>query len=154
MASASSDRFGLSATVTSLSRRAKPLQHCHQILAAISGLRNKMRRPEMAAKGRRLQSLCTTVESRHPIAQKPGSGFYALRQTRRWIMLSSLSQLTDEQIAEIRALEQKLGKTLLAFSKFEVVSDDLSEAELALLQGLEDKLGTMLVAVRDLRHKS
>ena len=69
-------------------------------------------------------------------------------------MLSSLSQLTGEQIAEIRALEQKLGKTLLAFSKFDVVSDELSEAELALLQGLEDKLGTMLVAVRDLRHKS
>lgn len=69
-------------------------------------------------------------------------------------MLSSLSQLTDEQIAEIRALEQKLGKTLLAFSKFEVVSDELSRDELALLQGLEDKLGTMLVAVRDLRHKS
>lgn len=68
-------------------------------------------------------------------------------------MLSSLSKLTDEQIAEIRALEQKLGKTILAFSKYDVVSDDLSKDELALLQGLEDKLGTMLVAVRDLQNK-
>lgn len=68
-------------------------------------------------------------------------------------MLSSLSKLTDEQIAEIRALEQKLGKTILAFSKYDVVSDDLSKDELALLQGLEDKLGTMLVAVRDLKNK-
>lgn len=68
-------------------------------------------------------------------------------------MLSSLSKLTDAQIAEIRALEQKLGKTILAFSKYDVVSDDLSKEELALLQGLEDKLGTMLVAVRDLQHK-
>lgn len=69
-------------------------------------------------------------------------------------MLSSLSRLTEEQLAEIRALEQKLGKTLLAFSKFEVVSDELSKEELALLQGLEDKLGTMLVAVKELRQKS
>lgn len=68
-------------------------------------------------------------------------------------MLSSLSRLTDEQLAEIRALEQKLGKTILAFSKYDVVSDDLSQDELALLKGLEDKLGTMLVAVRDLQNK-
>ncbi len=68
-------------------------------------------------------------------------------------MLSSLSKLTDAQIAEIRALEQKLGKTILAFSKYDVVSDDLSKEDLALLQGLESKLGTMLVAVRDLQNK-
>lgn len=68
-------------------------------------------------------------------------------------MLSSLSRLTDQQLAEIRALEQKLGKTILAFSKYDVVSDDLSQDELALLKGLEDKLGTMLVAVRDLQNK-
>lgn len=69
-------------------------------------------------------------------------------------MLSSLSRLTEEQLAEIRALEQKLGKTILAFSKYDVVSNDLSKEDLALLQGLEAKLGTMLVAVRDLQSKS
>ncbi len=44
-------------------------------------------------------------------------------------MLSGLSQLTDEQIAEIRALEQKLGKTLLAFSKFDVAATEYYVAE-------------------------
>ena len=69
-------------------------------------------------------------------------------------MLSSLSRLTDEQIAEIRSLEQKLGKTLLSFSSYDVVTEELSTDELALLQGLEEKLGTMLVAVRGLKHKA
>ncbi len=69
-------------------------------------------------------------------------------------MLSSLSQLTEQQIADIRSLEQKLGKTLLSFSTYEVVPDDLSPDELALLRGLEEKLGTMLIAVRELRQKA
>lgn len=63
-------------------------------------------------------------------------------------MLSSLSRLTDEQIAEIRALEQRLGKTLLSFSSYNVETADLSPEELSLLKNLEAKLGTMLVAVR------
>lgn len=69
-------------------------------------------------------------------------------------MLSSLSKLTPEQIAEIRSLEQKLGKTLLSFSTYDVVSDDLSPEELAMLKAIEEKLGTMLVAVRELRRKA
>ncbi len=67
-------------------------------------------------------------------------------------MLSSLSQLTPQQTAEVRALEQRLGKTLLAFSSYEVVPDDLSPGELALLKSTEEKLGTMLIAVREQRH--
>ena len=63
-------------------------------------------------------------------------------------MLSSLSKLTPEQLEEIRSLEQKLGKTLLSFSSYDVVSDDMSEADLATLKALEEKLGTMLVAVK------
>jgi hypothetical protein len=66
-------------------------------------------------------------------------------------MLSSLSKLTPEQLEEIRSLEQKLGKTLLSFSSYDVVSEDLSAEEIAALQALEDKLGTMLVAVRGLK---
>lgn len=66
-------------------------------------------------------------------------------------MLSSLSKLTPEQLEEIRSLEQKLGKTLLSFSSYDVVSDDLSEADLATLKALEEKLGTMLVAVKGLQ---
>ncbi|AOS84879.1 hypothetical protein BIU88_12520 [Chlorobaculum limnaeum] len=66
-------------------------------------------------------------------------------------MLSSLSKLTPEQLEEIRSLEQKLGKTLLSFSTYDVVSDDLNTEEIATLQALEDKLGTMLVAVRELK---
>lgn len=66
-------------------------------------------------------------------------------------MLSSLSKLTPEQLEEIRSLEQKLGKTLLSFSTYDVVSDDLSESDLATLKALEEKLGTMLVAVRELK---
>jgi hypothetical protein len=66
-------------------------------------------------------------------------------------MLSSLSRLTPEQLEEIRSLELKLGKTLLSFSSYDVVSEDLSHEEIATLQALEDKLGTMLVAVRELK---
>jgi hypothetical protein len=72
---------------------------------------------------------------------------------RRRSMLSSLSKLTPQQLEEIRSLEQKLGKTLLSFSSYDVVSDELSGEELALLKGLEEKLGTMLVAVRGLSQK-
>jgi|WetSurMetagenome_2_1015567.scaffolds.fasta_scaffold153624_1 hypothetical protein len=66
-------------------------------------------------------------------------------------MLSSLSRLTPEQLEEIRSLEQKLGKTLLSFSSYDVVSDEMSEADLATLKALEEKLGTMLVAVKGLQ---
>ena len=69
-------------------------------------------------------------------------------------MLSSLSKLTPEQIAEIRSLEQKLGKTLLSFSGYDVVADDLSTEELILLKDLEEKLGTMLIAVREISGKA
>ncbi|ACF12444.1 conserved hypothetical protein [Chlorobaculum parvum NCIB 8327] len=67
-------------------------------------------------------------------------------------MLSSLSKLTSEQLEEIRSLEQKLGKTLLSFSTYDVVSDDLNPDDIAALQALEEKLGTMLVAVRGLKR--
>jgi hypothetical protein len=69
-----------------------------------------------------------------------------------FIMLSSLSKLSPEQLEEIRSLERKLGKTLLSFTSYDVVSEDLNPEDIAALQALEDKLGTMLVAVRGLKN--
>jgi len=69
-------------------------------------------------------------------------------------MLSSLSKLTPQQIEEIRSLEQKLGKTLLSFSSYDVVADNLSAEDLAMLKSLEEQLGTMIVAVRELSRNT
>lgn len=62
-------------------------------------------------------------------------------------MLSSLSKLTDAQIEEVRRLEAELGKTLLSFSRYDVVAANLSEAELSRVRELEKKIGTVLIAL-------
>lgn len=64
-------------------------------------------------------------------------------------MLSSLSKLSDEQLQEIRALEKSIGKTLLSYSSYDVVADNLTEEELEKVHELEETLGTALVAVRE-----
>ncbi|UZJ41398.1 hypothetical protein OO006_13815 [Prosthecochloris sp. SCSIO W1101] len=64
-------------------------------------------------------------------------------------MLSSLSKLSDEQLQEVRALEKSIGKTLLSYSSYNVVADDLTEQELLQVRELEKKLGTALVVVRE-----
>jgi hypothetical protein len=66
----------------------------------------------------------------------------------RGLMLSSLSKLTPAQIEEVKKLEKEIGKTLLSFSSYDVVSDDLTEAELRKLKALEEKMGIALVAVK------
>lgn len=63
-------------------------------------------------------------------------------------MLSSLSKLAPDQIEEIKKLEKEIGKTVLSFSNYDVVSDNLSEDELSKLKALEQKMGTTLVAVK------
>ena len=63
-------------------------------------------------------------------------------------MLSSLSKLSSEQLQEIRELEREMGKTLLSYSSYDVVTDNLSEEELEKVQELERRLETALVAVR------
>lgn len=68
-------------------------------------------------------------------------------QQRRLQMLSSLSKLTDVQIEEVRRLEAELGKTLLSFSRYDVVAANLSEAELSRVRELEKKIGTVLIAL-------
>ncbi|MBN1279019.1 MAG: hypothetical protein K9I59_09780 [Chlorobium sp.] len=62
-------------------------------------------------------------------------------------MLSSLSKLTPEQIAEIRILEQDLGITLLSFSDYDVIAGGLAAEELARVRALEKKIGTVLIAL-------
>lgn len=45
-------------------------------------------------------------------------------------MLSSLSKLSPEELEQVRELERELGKTLLSYSSYDVVAEDLSEEEL------------------------
>ncbi len=68
-------------------------------------------------------------------------------------MLSSLSKLTAEDLADIRKLEQDLGKTLLSFSGYDVIAGNLSDDELVRVRELEKKIGTALVAVDPARVK-
>jgi hypothetical protein len=71
-----------------------------------------------------------------------------ITSTWRPVMLSSLSQLTPAQLESVKSLEKELGKTLLSYSSYDVVSDDLSESELQKVRELEKSLGTILVAVK------
>lgn len=64
-------------------------------------------------------------------------------------MLSSLSKLSPEELEEVRELERELGKTLLSYSSYDVVAEDLNEDELMRVRELEAKLGTALVVVRE-----
>lgn len=63
-------------------------------------------------------------------------------------MLSSFSKLSEEQLQEIKDLEKSIGKTLLSYSSYDVLAEDLTEEELRRVRELEEKLGTVLVAVR------
>ncbi|ABL66697.1 hypothetical protein [Chlorobium phaeobacteroides] len=63
-------------------------------------------------------------------------------------MRSSHSKLTPYRIDEIRALEKEAGKTLLSYTDYDVLADDLSDEQLARLRELEEKTGTALIAVR------
>ena len=64
-------------------------------------------------------------------------------------MLSSLSKLTVEQLEEVRSLERGIGKTLLSYSKYDVIAENLTDEEIRRVRELEEKIGTVLVAVRD-----
>lgn len=64
-------------------------------------------------------------------------------------MLSSLSKLSPEELEEVRELERELGKTLLSYSSYDVVAEDLNEDELMRVRELEAKLGTALVVVKE-----
>lgn len=63
-------------------------------------------------------------------------------------MLCNLSKLDDAKLQEIKNVEQKVGKTLLAYSCYNVAPADLSRDEMSLITEAEKKLGVVLVAVK------
>jgi len=62
-------------------------------------------------------------------------------------MLWAFSSLKDKQMKEIKALEEKMGVTLLAFSDIDVEYATLTEEEMKVLLQAEKDLGLSLVAV-------
>lgn len=62
-------------------------------------------------------------------------------------MLWVFSSLKDKQMKAIKALEEKMGVTLLAFSDIDVEYANLTEEELKVLLQAEKDLGLSLVAV-------
>ena len=63
-------------------------------------------------------------------------------------MICSLAKLEDAKLKKITALEQELGKSLLAFSCYDYKPADVSQEQLSQIQGLEKELGLSLVAVQ------
>lgn len=63
-------------------------------------------------------------------------------------MLCNLSKLDDAKLQEIKTVEQKVGKTLLAYSCYNVAPADLSRDEISQITEAEKKLGVVLVAVK------
>ena len=63
-------------------------------------------------------------------------------------MLCSLStKLGDKELAEIGALEEKLGVTMLAFSCYPIDPAPIDDRQLTSIKELEERLGISLVAV-------
>lgn len=63
-------------------------------------------------------------------------------------MLCNITRLDDAKVSQIKAVEQKVGKTLLAYSCYNVSPADLSKDELAQISEAEQNLGVVLVAVK------
>jgi hypothetical protein len=63
-------------------------------------------------------------------------------------MLCSIStRLSEEELAEIGALEEKLGLTMLAFDCHPVDPAPIDDRQLTGIKQLEEKLGISLIAV-------
>ncbi len=64
-------------------------------------------------------------------------------------MLCSLAtRMADNELGEVKALEQEIGATVLAFSCMPIDPAELDDAKLGRIKELEGKLGVSLVAVR------
>jgi hypothetical protein len=63
-------------------------------------------------------------------------------------MLCNLSKLDEAKLQEIRTVEQKVGKTLLAYNCYNVSPADLSSDEISQITEAEKKLGVVLIAVK------
>ncbi len=63
-------------------------------------------------------------------------------------MICNLSRLDEPKIEAVRAVERKIGKTLLAFSCRDISPADLTVEELNQIREMENKLGLVLIAVK------
>lgn len=63
-------------------------------------------------------------------------------------MLCNLSRLDASKIETIKSVEQRLGKTLLAYNCYDVSPADLTKEEINQIAETERKLGVVLVAVK------
>ncbi len=63
-------------------------------------------------------------------------------------MICNLSRLDEAKIDAVRAVESKIGKTLLAFSCRDISPADLTAEELNQIREMENKLGLVLIAVK------
>lgn len=62
-------------------------------------------------------------------------------------MVCTLSNLNEEQLREIQDLENELGRSLLAFSCFDLQPAHLDAGSVQRIQRLEKDLGVALMAV-------
>ena len=58
------------------------------------------------------------------------------------------AKLSDEQLAKVKDLEKKTGKTLLVYRTYEAEAANLTPEELAQVKELENELGYMAIAVK------
>ena len=63
-------------------------------------------------------------------------------------MLCSYACLDENKLDELRKLEKKLGKTLLAFECHDAKPESLSDQEVSEIKELEKKLGLSVVAIQ------
>ncbi len=63
-------------------------------------------------------------------------------------MMCALSRLDEGKLATIKSVEQKIGKTILAYNCHDIMPAELSKDEMAQLAETEKKLGVVLVAVK------
>ena len=64
-------------------------------------------------------------------------------------MLCSLAnRMADNELGEVKALENEIGVTMLAFSCMPIDAAELDDGKLGRIKELEGKLGVSLVAVK------
>lgn len=63
-------------------------------------------------------------------------------------MMCGLSRLDEGKLQAIQSMEQKLGKTLLAYTCHNIAPADLTGDELSQIAEMEKNLGVVLVAVK------
>ncbi|MCC6347949.1 MAG: hypothetical protein IT388_12235 [Nitrospirales bacterium] len=62
-------------------------------------------------------------------------------------MMCTIPQLDGSKLKEVQSLEQKIGKTLVAYTCQDVAPAKLSDMEISQLKETEQKLGVLLVAL-------